>query len=264
MSRSSFRDRQCWTRLLLQLKGYPFASSGSESVSARQLVCRILESLREVGWETTATVDVSRKMTDKSVFLFRRCESANLRFACLALSDVDRMRLLNFPVDMAKHIRGLVEKAYMPGISEEYARDASCHEIDLCGVPWTQNSSYSLHARSMLLRLLREAHTHGWRLAASADVSAKYVHQENGPDYPADVHSWFFSYQVKKASILCANYSRPCVFIIIHSTGHEQFLTSLSWSSGPSGQVRNPLGGLRRAQSVRPGVQLSANFMIMT
>ncbi len=80
---------------------------------------------------------------------------------------------------------------------QEYARDASCHELDLAGLPWTQNSSYSLHARSMLLRLLREAHAHGWRLAVSADVSAKYVHQENGPDYPVDVHSWFFSYQVR-------------------------------------------------------------------
>ncbi len=28
-----------------------------------------------------------------------------------------------------------------------------------------------------MLRLLREAHLNGWRLAASADVSAKYVHQ---------------------------------------------------------------------------------------
>ena len=60
---------------------------------------------------------------------------------------------------------------------QEYSRDASCHELDLNGVPWTQNSSYSLHGRSMMLRLLREAHINGWRLAASADVSAKYVHQ---------------------------------------------------------------------------------------
>ncbi len=47
------------------MKGYPFASSGSESVSARQLVCRVLECLREIGWEVAATVDVSRKPTDK-------------------------------------------------------------------------------------------------------------------------------------------------------------------------------------------------------
>merc|ERR1712018_415258 len=26
------------------------------------------------------------------------------------------------------------------------------------------------------------------------DASAKYVHQDNGPDYPIDVHAWFFKY----------------------------------------------------------------------
>ena len=29
---------------------------------------------------------------------------------------------------------------------------------------------------------------------ASADVSSKYVREENGPDYPLDVHSLFFVY----------------------------------------------------------------------
>ena len=44
-----------------------------------------------------ATFDISRKPNDKSVFLFERCESAKLKFACLALSDTDTLRLLNFP-----------------------------------------------------------------------------------------------------------------------------------------------------------------------
>ena len=52
----------------------------------------------------------------------------------------------------------------------------------------------------MLLLALKEAARYGWQLAASADVSAKYVHQENGPDYPADVHSWFFCYQGENPS----------------------------------------------------------------
>ena len=28
----------------------------------------------------------------------------------------------------------------------------------------------------------------------SADVSSKYIHQDKGPDYPLDVHSWYFMY----------------------------------------------------------------------
>lgn len=42
----------------------------------------------------------------------------------------------------------------------------------------------------MLLVLLREAFHYGWHLEASADVTAKMIHTENGPDYPVDVHSW--------------------------------------------------------------------------
>ena len=70
------------------------------------------------------------------------------------------------------------------------------------------------HARSMLLLALKEAARYGWQLAASADVSAKYVHQENGPDYPADVHSWFFCYQgsvqtLFQGQILLDQYKKP-------------------------------------------------------
>ena len=50
------------------------------------------------------------------------------------------------------------------------------------------------HPRSALLSVLKKATSLGWRLVASADVSAKYIHQDNGPDYPIDVHSWYFVY----------------------------------------------------------------------
>ena len=43
----------------------------------------------------------------------------------------------------------------------------------------------------MLLHLLKKANELGWQLVCSLDVSAKYVHRDNGPDYPLDVHSWF-------------------------------------------------------------------------
>ena len=51
-------------------------------------------------------------------------------------------------------------------------------------------------ARVMLTNLLKKANELGaelgWHLSTSLDVSAKFIHQENGPDYPIDVHSWFF------------------------------------------------------------------------
>lgn len=179
----------------LKLKGYPFASSGSDAILTRQLICRLLEAFRNQGWEVLSTIDISRKVTDKSVFLMRKCESAKVKIGCISLSDVDRIRLCNLPNQVAKAFRDAIAKSYLPGIGFEEARDGSCYEIDLQGMPWTQNSSYNIHARSMLTFLMREAYSYGWSLTCSADVSAKYVHTENGPDYPVDVHSWFLTFQ---------------------------------------------------------------------
>ncbi len=58
-------------------------------------------------------------------------------------------------------------------------------------MPW--NSRW-LHGHRALLHLLDEAARHGWFLKASADVSAQYRSDDDGPDYPLDVHSWFFCY----------------------------------------------------------------------
>jgi len=178
-----------------KLKGYPFSSTGNESVAARQLVCKLLEAYRDQGWECTAALDLSRKTTDKSCFLFRRAESAVVKVSCMALSDADRLRLLDFPPSTSAALAANVAKCYLPGVEGESSVDASRLELDLHGSPWTQSSAFSLHARSMLCRLLGEAAKRGWRLTASADVCSQFVHQENGTDYHMDVHSWFFLHQ---------------------------------------------------------------------
>ena len=37
-----------------------------------------------------------------------------------------------------------------------------------------------------------------WLVVVSADVSAKYMRQEEGPDYPLDVHSWWLVHWPKE------------------------------------------------------------------
>ena len=44
-----------------------------------------------------------------------------------------------------------------------------------------------------MIQILKASSDLGWNLVASLDVSAKYIHQENGPDYPIDVHSWYLT-----------------------------------------------------------------------
>ena len=56
------------------------------------------------------------------------------------------------------------------------------------------------------MNVLKKANSLGWRLVASADVSAKYVHRDKGPDYPIDVHSWYFVYWPRDTGTLsCEN-----------------------------------------------------------
>ncbi len=189
-------DRQGGGVVEFKLKGYPFSCSSDESVSTRILICRMLEAMRDKGWEVLGGLDLGQKKAfEKSVLLMVRCESARLKFACIAPADLDRLYLLNFPHQVCKMLKQAVAKHYLPGVANEETRDAAAvHEIVLQGPPWSQNSSYNLHARSMLLMVLKELSTYGWKVVASADLTAKFVHQENGMDYPVDGHSIFLSF----------------------------------------------------------------------
>ncbi len=204
----------------LKLKGYPFECSGMDAVATRQFVCRLLEALRNAGWQILTSMNISRKATDKSVFVMCRCETAALKMACVSLSDVDCVRFLNFSQSASQTARRAVASGYLPGVTRELARDGSCYEMSLKGDPWTHSSGYALHARAMLLGLFRDLHALGWQLVASSDVSAQYAHQKNGDydsnEYPLDVHSLFFclvgaSEGLRSDAVPPLSYSELCV-----------------------------------------------------
>ena len=81
----------------------------------------------------------------------------------------------------------------------------------------------------MLTHLLKRANQLGWQLSTSLDVSAKYISQENGPDYPLDVHSWFFR---KKFS------TQPADQLSAQPTPYPSIQPSIQPSNQPSGQPR--------------------------
>ena len=87
-----------------------------------------------------------------------------------------RLYLINFPHQIGQLLKQTFRKHYLPGVASEATRDASAfHEIVLQGPPWSQNSSYNLHARSMLMMMIKDLSTYGWKLVASSDATAKYV-----------------------------------------------------------------------------------------
>jgi len=176
-----------------KVHGTPFHSSGDESVQSRLLVCSLIQDFKTVGWDCITTLDVSRKLSDKSVFIFHRSAPAKIRVGCVALTDVDHLRIINFPPELTQKLREDVYMSYGLGINKEDNR-GSVMKMYLNGVPWqTSGGSDGFHARKMLMKVIKTAMDNGWWLISSADVSAKYVQQENGPDYPLDVHSLFFA-----------------------------------------------------------------------
>ena len=109
------------------------------------------------------------------MILMRRCESARLKFACVAPADLDRLYFINFPHQVCQLLKKTVSLHYLPGVAGESNRDASAiHEIVLNGPPWSQNSSFNLHARNMMTMICKDLDTYGWEVTASADISAKY------------------------------------------------------------------------------------------
>jgi len=175
-----------------KIRGYPWHCTGDEAVMSRRLINRISETFLSQGWALMCGLDLSRRDNDKSVLVFTRAVPTTARFACVALSDVDKIRLLDFPHDITEAFVSVVQSHYQPGIQDMKQRDDNCYQIKLNGSPWDWNEGYNTHARSMMCHLLKAATDRSWQLVCSADVSSKYFHQDNSKDFPLDVHSWYF------------------------------------------------------------------------
>ncbi|XP_066921998.1 uncharacterized protein [Clytia hemisphaerica] len=181
----------------LKLRGYPWWCYGEEGVSARLLICRILETMASIGYYIVSGLDVTRKDNDKSLLLFRQGAPMQARFLVCSLNSTDKVKLINAPnevVQAAQRIFALWVLGHQVKPAAELPPGCS-YQVKLNGNPWSNMMvKDGYHGRALLLGLLGAFSDLGWRLVTSADVSAKYVHQDKGPDYPLDVHSWYFMY----------------------------------------------------------------------
>merc|ERR1711915_310960 len=178
-----------------KLSGKPWKSYGAEAVRSKRLICRVSEKMLDHGWTLTNAIDISKSVSEKSVLLYSRSENYITQFACIDLSYHKILRLLDFPQSVASELKEVIEWKYIPGIKREQQTDESCYELYLKGGAWSGDSPFNLHSRSTLIHVLQKANANGWRLVASADVSADYIHQKNHGYYPCDVHSWYFVYR---------------------------------------------------------------------
>ena len=85
-----------------KLKGTPWWADGQETVEARILILKLMEMLHAVGWSPIASIDSSRKVTDKSSLIFRQSQPRQSPFFCLSLHKTDTLRLINAHEDVAR------------------------------------------------------------------------------------------------------------------------------------------------------------------
>jgi hypothetical protein len=189
-----------------KVSGKPFCSTGYESIACREMITGLLEVLRQNGYEVLTGIDVSSKANDKSSILFRKCVKSTNRHACISLNSANKVRIINFPTEVSFLLSHVINQHYLPGIIKHESRwqikrkssKTPCHQIKLEGSPWNSDAiSNSIHAKSMLTMLLKEAHKLNWELVASLDLSGKYVTQGFDPTKSVkkksvDVHAWFF------------------------------------------------------------------------
>ena len=76
-------------------------------------------------------LDVSRKLTDKSIVIFSKSEPKSIPFACIFLSDVNKIRIVNFPADDQQKLAEIIRSTYAYGIEKEKVMDGSCLQFNL-------------------------------------------------------------------------------------------------------------------------------------
>ena len=141
-----------------------------------------------------------RKNSDKSSWFFsrRKGEAVSLPgLLCVSLNESDKIRVIGGSAKAKAAAVGAVRAAadagWPAGVKEEKQSKAGtgAFQLKLRGNPWWSHGNEALYSRSLLCHVCKQLLAAGLRPVASADVSSKYVSQDNGPDYPVDVHSWW-------------------------------------------------------------------------
>ena len=178
-----------------KLYGNPWWADGETAVKSRYLIAVIIAKFKSLGWEIGATVDVSRKLNDKSVFVFRQCPPEQQEFAVLSFHESDKLRFLSSTENTYLLTDGIDRILAESDMTKSISYYWRAKQWKLRGVPFSGNPTYGVDLRLIihhLTRILKHFHKHGWRLVASADISAKYEGNSSGNKYPLDTHSLFF------------------------------------------------------------------------
>ena len=181
-----------------KLAGYPWWASGEDTVKSRYLIANLIMKLKSVGWEVAVTLDVSRRLNDKAVFVFRwaQCPPQTQPYAVLSFHEKDKMRFLSSSHDGQAVEAGIDRILASANIIQDTKPYWKAKQWKIRGVPFSGAYCWGEDQRmilQLLTRVMKLLHQQGWRVVASADVSAKYFKSKDR-EYPLDNHSWFLLY----------------------------------------------------------------------
>jgi hypothetical protein len=177
------------------MNGTPWWSDGATAVFSREFLACLFSRMLALGWAVHATLDVCRKLNDKSVFVMKSCPPQSLLHSCISLNETNKIHLVCPNMALATVIRDTILSSWPFGVESESSTSGS-FLWTLKGSPWSSRFSgnESLVARYMMSELLRNLTEHGWDVVSSADLSAKYSKDDGGkPNNGLDVHSWFIA-----------------------------------------------------------------------
>jgi len=178
-----------------KLYGNPWWADGESAAKSRFLIATIISKFKSVGWEIGATVDVSRKLNDKTVFIFRQCPPETQDFAVLSFHESDKLRFMSSVEDSFQLTDFIDRLLDASGMTQNISFYWKAKQWKIKGVPFSGDKAFGVDLRLMvhqLTKILKHFHQSGWRLVASADISAKYHSNNNSNSYPLDTHSLFF------------------------------------------------------------------------
>ena len=159
----------------------------------RFIMLKIFEGMWMIGWRLLESIHMSRRLDDKCVLLFKSTKPAAVPFMSISPVGADQVWLIGAPETAIETVRSSLNFHYPPGIRKESIDESGTYRFKLRGEPFAgERVMHSLSIRSTFCFVLFDLARQGWEVMVSADVSTQHV-STSGPNYPADVHSWFFA-----------------------------------------------------------------------
>uniref|UniRef100_A0A914UU08 Uncharacterized protein n=1 Tax=Plectus sambesii TaxID=2011161 RepID=A0A914UU08_9BILA len=150
----------------IEIEGRPFAHGSN----GEGMLCHILEYLIADGWRLTLRSDMSRQI-DFSTWFFEQSSKwkQTAKIAAVSLRGLEDLHII--------HGGSAFVEAIKRALHIKYGRQGNDE----------------LFMNSCMLFLLKQLNKDGWKASGSLDVSAKHVRASDGPDFPIDVHTIFFT-----------------------------------------------------------------------